>query len=67
METNTFSLDEIRRELSRLGYDGLSKQTLMKFQEDLEQLAQNEKSQSKNRKTKESIHSTIDYDRCSSS
>ena len=47
METNTFSLDEIRRELTRLGYDGLSKQTLAKFQQDLEELAQNEKSQSK--------------------
>ncbi len=46
METNTFSLDEIRRELARLGYDGLSKQTLLKFQQDLEELARNEKTQS---------------------
>ncbi|CAF3012857.1 unnamed protein product [Rotaria sp. Silwood2] len=45
METNTFSLEEIRRELARLGYDGLSKQTLLKFQHDLEDLAQNEKNQ----------------------
>jgi hypothetical protein len=50
METNTFSLDEIRRELARLGYDGLSKQTLVKFQQDLEELAQNEKTQSMNQK-----------------
>jgi hypothetical protein len=46
METNTFSLEEIRRELVRLGYDGLSKQTLLKFQQDLEELAENEKNQS---------------------
>jgi hypothetical protein len=50
METNTFSLDEIRRELARLGYDGLSKQTLVKFQQDLEELAQNDKSQRMNQK-----------------
>ena len=56
METNTFSLDEIRRELTRLGYDGLSKQTLIKFQEDLEQLAQNERAPSK-KKEKEFLHS----------
>ncbi len=46
MESKTFSLEEIRHELARLGYDGLSKQTLSKFQQDLEELAQNEKSQS---------------------
>ena len=46
MDTNTFSLDEIRRELARLGYEGLSKQTLVKFQHDLEELARNEKNQS---------------------
>jgi len=46
MDTNTFSLEEIRRELARLGYDGLSKQTLSKFQQDLEELARNEKNQS---------------------
>lgn len=46
METNTFSLEEIRHELARLGYDGLSKQTLSKFQQDLEELAENEKRQS---------------------
>ena len=50
METNTFSLDEIRRELARLGYDGLSKQTLVKFQQDLDELAQNDKTQSINQK-----------------
>jgi hypothetical protein len=42
MDTNTFTLDEIRRELARLGYNGLSKQTLLKFQQDLEDLAQDE-------------------------
>jgi hypothetical protein len=46
MDTNTFSLEEIRRELARLGYDGLSKQTIVKFQQDLEELARNEKNQS---------------------
>jgi hypothetical protein len=46
MDTNTFSLEEIRRELTRLGYDGLSKQTLLKFHHDLEDIARNEKSQS---------------------
>ena len=46
MDTNTFSLEEIRRELARLGYDGLSKQTVVKFQQDLEELARNEKNQS---------------------
>ena len=46
METNNFSLEEIRRELERLGYSNLSKQTLMKFQEDLDELAQNDQSQS---------------------
>lgn len=58
METNTFSLDEIRRELARLGYDGLSKQTLNKFQQDLEELAQNERTSSKRHKT----HLFIDHD-----
>ena len=46
MESNTFSLEEIRRELARLGYDGLSKQTLTKFQQDLEELAESDRSQS---------------------
>jgi hypothetical protein len=46
MDTNTFSLEEIRRELARLGYDGASKQTLIKFQRDLEDIARNEKNQS---------------------
>jgi hypothetical protein len=46
MDTNTFSLEQIRLELSRLGYDSLSKQTLLKFQNDLEELARNEKTQS---------------------
>lgn len=45
MDTNSFSLEEIRRELARLGYDGLSKQTLLRFQNDLEELANNERSQ----------------------
>ncbi|CAF0808499.1 unnamed protein product [Adineta steineri] len=43
--TDTFSLEQIRLELARLGYDGLSKQTLSKFQNDLEELARNEKNQ----------------------
>lgn len=47
MDTDTFSLDEIRRELARLGYHGLSKQTLLKFQQDLVELAQEEKVQSR--------------------
>ena len=46
METQTFSLEEIRRELARLGYNSLSKQTLVKFQHDLEELASNDKKQS---------------------
>ncbi len=48
METNTFSLDEIRRELARLGYDGLSRPTLAKFQQDLEVLARNDRKPSMN-------------------
>jgi hypothetical protein len=51
MDTNTFSLEEIRRELARLGYDGLSKQTLLKFQNDLEDIAQKERNQSIHYKT----------------
>ena len=43
MDTNSFSLEQIRLELARLGYDNLSKQTLSKFQNDLEELARNEK------------------------
>jgi len=64
METNTFSLDEIRRELARLGYDGLSKQTLTKFQQDLEELAQNDKKQN-SYETKRSVNqqqqSNVDF------
>ena len=47
MATSTFSLEQIRLELARLGYTGLSKQTLSKFQADLEELAQNDKNSSK--------------------
>ena len=50
MDTDTFSLDEIRRELARLGYHGLSKQTLLKFQQDLAEIAQEEKAQSRRRR-----------------
>ena len=46
METNNFSLEEIRRELERLGYSNLSKQTLLQFQEDLDELAESDQSQS---------------------
>jgi len=46
MDNNTFSLDEIRRELARLGYSGLSKETLNKFQNDLEELAEKDRAQS---------------------
>jgi hypothetical protein len=45
MDTNVFSLDEIRRELNRFGYDGVSKQTLLQFQRDLVNLARNDQSQ----------------------
>ena len=57
MDANTFSLEEIRRELQRLGYNGLSKQTLLKFQQDLEDLAQDEKSQS----TTPFVHLSLSY------
>ncbi|CAF0784410.1 unnamed protein product [Rotaria sordida] len=63
MEIDTFSLEEIRRELARLGYDGLSKQTLLKFQHDLEELAQNEKTQDSH-ETKRSVaqqQSNVDF------
>ena len=50
MDTDTFSLDEIRRELARLDYHGLSKQTLLKFQQDLAEIAQEEKAQSRRRR-----------------
>lgn len=63
METNAFSLEEIRRELARLGYDGLSKQTLAKFQQDLEELAQNERSQGNVHRT--SVPSTMNSSRYS--
>lgn len=49
MDTETFSLEEIRRELARLGYQSLSKQTLLKFQEDLAELAREEKAKSMTR------------------
>ena len=47
MATSTFSLEQIRLELARLGYSGLSKQTLAKFQTDLEELARNDNNSSK--------------------
>lgn len=64
MDSNTFSLDEIRHELARLGYDGLSKDTLIKFQYDLEELAQKDKNQNSRqpkRSTYQHQQSNVDF------
>ncbi|CAF3201307.1 unnamed protein product [Rotaria socialis] len=63
MDTNTFSLEEIRRELGRLGYEGLSKQTLLKFQNDLDELAQKEKRQDlfEVKKSGSRLQSNVDF------
>ncbi|UJR28435.1 hypothetical protein I4U23_009675 [Adineta vaga] len=63
MATSTFSLEQIRLELARLGYNSLSKQTLLKFQNDLEDLAQNDQNQN-SRESKRSIvqqQSNVDF------
>ncbi|CAF1467797.1 unnamed protein product [Adineta ricciae] len=63
MATSTFSLEQIRLELARLGYTGLSKQTLSKFQTDLEELAQNDKNSNSYEPKRSTAHqqSNVDF------
>ncbi|CAF0872777.1 unnamed protein product [Didymodactylos carnosus] len=50
-DNTLFSLEEIRQELARCGYDGVSKQTLLQFQKDLSNLAHNDKAKREQEKS----------------
>ncbi|CAF1515064.1 unnamed protein product, partial [Didymodactylos carnosus] len=61
-DDTVFSLEEIREELARCGYDGVSKQTLHKFQTELANLANHDKAQFDQEKShKRNVQSNVDF------